>query len=201
MSDTRGPNLSEKQGSGGKSRRDPNSPAEPGLDPASSLTPGYLGLGANLGDRETTVLTAAKLLETAGIGRSIRVSSLYETEPVGCGPMDPFVNAVVQFEPLLYPRDLLNRLQTIEKLMGRSGGHNEPRELDIDIIALGTTVIEDRDLVVPHPRFRERAFVLIPLKELAPQFACPVTGQSIDELLDAIAPHRGVTRIGARKTL
>ena len=129
------------------------------------------------------------------------MSSLYETEPVGCAPMNRFVNAVVEFEPLLCPADLLKRLQTIEKLAGRRGGHNEPRELDIDIIALGAAVIDMPDLVVPHPRYHERAFVLIPLFELAPRFRCPATGREIGEMLAAIAPRRGVSRISARKMI
>jgi 2-amino-4-hydroxy-6-hydroxymethyldihydropteridine diphosphokinase len=163
--------------------------------------PAYLGLGANLGDREAAVLGAARALEASGIGCRVRLSSLYETEPVGCAPMDWFVNAVVEFEPLLCPADLLKRLQTIEKLAGRRGGHNEPRELDIDIIALGTAVIDAPDLVVPHPRFRERAFVLVPLQELAPRFECPATRRDIGKLLAAVAPCRGVSRISTRKTL
>jgi 2-amino-4-hydroxy-6-hydroxymethyldihydropteridine diphosphokinase len=199
MFDTRGPNLSENSDSGADFNPIRNANRDQGG--VSSLTPAFLGLGANLGDRESAVLEAARALETSGIGRSIRVSSLYETEPVGCAPMNHFVNAVVQFEPLLCPTDLLKRLQTIEKLSGRSGGHNEPRELDIDIITLGTTMIEERDLVVPHPRYRERAFVLIPLKELAPRFKCPATGRTIDELLDAIAPCPDVSIIGTRKLL
>ncbi len=211
MFDTRGPNLSPDRNSNtGPERgviRAASSTLEGDLAPSLRSTkdpapsPAYVGLGANLGDRESAILRAAGQLETSGIGRRVRLSSLYETRPVGCAPMNWFVNAVAEFEPLLCPADLLKRLQIIEKLAGRRGGHNEPRELDIDIITLGTALFDAPDLVVPHPRFRERAFVLIPLQELAPRFRCPATGQDIGEMLAAVTPCRGVSRISARKTL
>ncbi|UCH83018.1 MAG: 2-amino-4-hydroxy-6-hydroxymethyldihydropteridine diphosphokinase [Candidatus Latescibacterota bacterium] len=197
MSDTRGPDLStNRYGDAGSV---PSGAAPKGA--TRVMSPAFVGVGANLGDKEASVLRAVRMLESSGIGRLIGVSSLYETEPVDCPPMASFVNAVAEIEPLLCPTDLLKRLQTIEKLSGRSGGHNEPREIDLDIITLGTAVIETPDLVVPHPRYRERTFVLIPLRELAPRFECPATGQTVDELLAAIAPCRGVSRISSRQTI
>ncbi|UCG52441.1 MAG: 2-amino-4-hydroxy-6-hydroxymethyldihydropteridine diphosphokinase [Candidatus Latescibacterota bacterium] len=166
-----------------------------------SADPAYLSLGSNLGERESAVLGVARTLETSGIGRCVRLSSLYETDPVGCPAMDVFINAVVEFESLLCPVDLLKRLKAMEKRMGRRGGRNEPRELDIDILTMGKTLVDTEDLVVPHPRYRERAFVLIPLRELAPRFRCPATGLGIDELIDALPERHGVVRVSGRKTI
>ncbi len=163
--------------------------------------PAYLSIGSNLGKREIAVLSVPRIIEQAATGTNVRLSSLYETEPVGCLPMDRFVNAVVEFEPLLYGEDLLNRLQTIEKSLGRCGGHNEPRELDIDILTLGGQVFETKTLTVPHPRYRDRGFVLIPLKELAPGFVCPATGRRIDDLVEALPSSDGVVRISSRYTI
>ena len=161
--------------------------------------PAYLSIGSNLGKREIAVLAVPRILEQTATGTKVRLSSLYETEPVDCRPMNSFINAVVEFEPLLYSADLLKRLQAIEKLLGRRGGHNEPRELDIDILTLGNQVIETEILTVPHPQYRERGFVLIPLKELAPGFACPATGRHIDDLVGSLPQTDSVIRISSRR--
>jgi 2-amino-4-hydroxy-6-hydroxymethyldihydropteridine diphosphokinase len=146
-------------------------------------------------------LTVQRVLERSGTGVNVRMSSLYETDPVDCGPMDRFVNAVVEFAPLLCGEDLLKRLQAIEKMLGRRGGHNEPRELDIDIVTLGDDVFDSGSLTVPHPRYRERGFVLVPLKELAPEFRCPATGRHIDDLLASLPSTGGIYRISSRRTI
>ncbi len=164
-------------------------------------SPAYLSVGSNTGARETAVLSVPRILEESAIGRCARMSSLYETEPVGCAPMGRFINAVVEFEPLLCPGDLLKRLQTIEKWMGRRGGHNEPRELDIDIVTLGDALIDEGPLTVPHPRFRDRAFVLIPLGEIAPGFRCPVTGRDIGDLIASLPDEQGIEMISLRKVV
>lgn len=161
----------------------------------------YLGLGANVGDREATILRAAGLLESEGVGRSLRLSSLYESEPVDCAPMEDFVNAVVQLETLLCAEDLLERLQELERRLGRAAAHNEPRRLDIDIIALGNRLIRSEGLTVPHPRYRRRAFVLVPLQEIAPAYRCPETGLPIDDLVAAAAGRGRVTRISSRRVV
>lgn len=164
-------------------------------------SPTYLSVGSNVGDREETVLGVARDLERLGIARRVRMSSLYETEPVGVRPMREFVNAVIELQPLLSPVDLLNRLQALEKVKGRVGGHNEPRELDIDIVAMGETSIQTKELTVPHPCYRERAFVLVPLRELAPTFRCPATGQSVNELLETLREHHGLSMISTRRVV
>ena len=128
-------------------------------------------------------------------------SSLYDTSPVGVTSPRSFVNAVARVETLLFPTDLLKRLQGIERDLGRFGGHNAPREIDIDIIVYGDTVMETPDLVVPHPRYADRAFVLVPLAEIEPGFSCPMTGHSVDRMMQQLAnaPRaQRVTRISGR---
>ncbi|MFQ5511814.1 MAG: 2-amino-4-hydroxy-6-hydroxymethyldihydropteridine diphosphokinase [Candidatus Krumholzibacteriia bacterium] len=164
-------------------------------------SPAYLSLGSNVGARESALLSAVRSLETEGIARLSRVSSLYETEPVACDPMDDFANVVVEVQPLLCPEDLLIRLQMLEQHMGRRGGHNEPRTVDIDIVAVADQVLKTADLEIPHPRYRERAFVLVPLGEIAPGFTCPVTGKSVSEMIQAIAAPQRVTLISARRMI
>jgi 2-amino-4-hydroxy-6-hydroxymethyldihydropteridine diphosphokinase len=164
-------------------------------------SPAYLSVGSNVGERERAVLGVPRALEELGVGRRARISSLYETEPMGCAPMGLFMNAVVEFEPLLCPGDLLKRLQAMERQMGRTGGHDEPREIDLDIVALGDSVIHSEALTVPHAAYRDRAFVLIPLKEIAPNFTCPVTGRCIDDLIRSLSTGQRVVKVSTRKTV
>jgi len=165
------------------------------------LNPCYASVGANVGDREAAVLGVPRALEECGAGRRVRISSLYETAPVGCAPMDLFVNAVVEFESLLCPEDLLKRFKAIEKSAGRSGGHNEPRELDLDIVAIGDVTIRTGELSVPHPGYRERAFVLVPLMEIAPDFVCPETGRRIGEMVSSLSAAQGIVKVSSRRAV
>ncbi len=160
-----------------------------------------MSVGSNKGHREVAVLSVPRLLEESGAGRYARLSSLYETAPVGCSPTGFFINAVVEFEPLLCPVDLLKRLKAMEKTVGRTGRHNEPRELDVDIVACGDSIIRSETLTVPHRRYRDRAFVLLPLREIAPCFVCPETGRSIDELISSLSEEHAVSRVSSRKTV
>lgn len=143
----------------------------------------------------------ARRIEECGAGRSARVSSLYETAPVGCAPMGPFINAVVEFEPLLSPADLLERLRLMEKETGRTGGRDEPRQLDIDIVTYGASIIREETLTVPHPRYRERAFVLVPLREISPSFVCPETGRSVDQLIRSLPAGQFIRPVSRRKAV
>lgn len=161
----------------------------------------FLGIGANLGPRERSVLAALRLIEDQGVAVVLRTSSLYETDAVGMGDAPPFVNAVTQVRPLLSPSDMLIRLKAIETGMGRRGGHNDSREIDIDLIACGPTVVTTPELELPHPRYHERAFVLIPLREIAPAFACPRTGERVDEMIGRLTARTGVVRISARSLI
>ena len=154
-----------------------------------------------MGERESAVAAVPRLLEQGGLGGRVRISSLYETAPVGVPEMPFFVNAVVEFEPLLLPGDLLKRLKEMEKAGGRTGGRADPRPLDIDIVAWGGTVFHSDLLTIPHPRYRERAFVLIPLGELSPFFVCPETGRSIGDLISSLPGGQRVSRVSSRKTV
>jgi 2-amino-4-hydroxy-6-hydroxymethyldihydropteridine diphosphokinase len=165
-----------------------------------NATTGYLGLGSNLGNRERLIFRALRHVEAAGI-RVTACSSLYESEPAEGAGGGCFLNAVAEVRPLLYPEDLLNRLKTIEKSIGRTGGHNRPREIDIDILCLGDTVVETAGLTIPHPRFRDRAFVLLPLREIAPGFRCPLTGRSVDEMIESLGSSVNISRISGRRLI
>ena len=157
----------------------------------------YLALGSNMGHREQNVLRAVQSLSENGF-RIFACSSLYESDPAegvggGC-----FINSVVEIRSLLSPEDLLNRLKSIEKSLGRTGGHNRPREIDIDIVSFGGRVLETDKLTLPHPRFSSRAFVLLPLQEIAPGFCCPRTGRTIDRLIVALVEKQSLKRASTR---
>jgi 2-amino-4-hydroxy-6-hydroxymethyldihydropteridine diphosphokinase len=128
----------------------------------------YVALGSNLGDRAAHLAFAvAALRETPGI-QVDRVSSIRETEPVGGPPQGPYLNGVVALRTRLAPRALLERLLAIEAATGRERGpeQNAPRTLDLDLLLYGDEQIDEPDLVVPHPRMRQRPFVMEPLAEL-----------------------------------
>lgn len=132
----------------------------------------YLGLGSNLGDRAAHLQAAVDGL-AAGAGRVVAVSPVYETEPVG-GPEQPdYLNAVVVLDTELDARGLLGVAKALERAAGRpaSGERWGPRPLDVDVLLVGDERVADPDLVVPHPRMRQRAFVLAPLADVAPDLA------------------------------
>jgi 2-amino-4-hydroxy-6-hydroxymethyldihydropteridine diphosphokinase len=160
----------------------------------------YLSIGSNVGAREAAVLRAVGMLDDRAV-RVSELSCLYETEPVGCAPMGTFVNAVVEVRSLLSPEDLLERLQAIERVAGRRGGHNQPRVLDMDIVAYGDEVIRSARLTIPHARYRRRLFVLLPLREIAPEFLCPATGQGIDTMLARLEPGQSAARVSSRRVV
>jgi 2-amino-4-hydroxy-6-hydroxymethyldihydropteridine diphosphokinase len=146
----------------------------------------YLGLGSNIGDRESLLKTALDELEAPEL-RLLRVSSLYETEPIGLREQRWFLNLVAEFETELFPKQLLHRMQKIETGLGRRRiVENGPRTIDIDILLYGDLVMQTDELEIPHPRYRERRFTLAPLAELAPGLRDPVTGQTMAELLAAL---------------
>ena len=158
----------------------------------------YVGLGSNLGQREALVLRAARELEARRAARVRRLSSLYLSDPVDIADARRFVNAVAEVETLLPPVDLLERLKAIEAVMGRTSGHRQSREIDLDLVSYGRELVTSERLVVPHPRFHLRAFVLIPLREIAPGFTCPRTERTVDQLLAALPGDGGVERISGR---
>jgi len=151
-----------------------------------------ISLGSNLGDRKAILDGAiAALKEIPGI--VVRASSSYhETEPVGGPPgQGAFLNAAVVLETLLAPRLLLGKLQRIEDQFGRVRTVRwGERTLDLDLILYGDQVIDEEDLVVPHPRFTARRFVLEPLVEIAPEAVDPISGRTISQLLKVCEPDR-----------
>lgn len=157
--------------------------------PRARVVPVAIALGSNLGDREGTLRDAVAALREHLT--NLRVSAFHDTEPVGVGPQPRFLNAAVTGETSLSARDLLNAVLEIEHRFGRERPYaGAPRTLDLDLILYGDAVIDEPDLVVPHPRFRERAFVLAPLSEIAGNWKDPVTGRSLGELLLDVAGGR-----------
>jgi 2-amino-4-hydroxy-6-hydroxymethyldihydropteridine diphosphokinase len=125
----------------------------------------YLGLGSNLGDRMANLRRAVALLNREGV-RVVRSSRVYETDPVG-PPQPEYLNAVIEAETALVPHDLLRACLAVEQTMGRVRAERwGPRLIDVDVLTYGDERIDDPDLMVPHPRMHERAFVLAPLLEL-----------------------------------
>ena len=147
----------------------------------------YLSLGSNMGDRAATLRQAVESLPGAGV-EVVRTSSVYETEPVELRDQNWFLNMAVECRTGLFPLQLLRRLKKIEASLGRKRTVPKgPRTIDIDIIFYGRAVMGTPALEIPHPRFRERRFVLAPLAELAPALRDPVTGRTIADLLAGTA--------------
>ena len=128
----------------------------------------YLGLGSNLGDRENNIRLALEQLKQYQIAVQ-KISSIIETEPVGGPRQGKFLNAVCEAQTLLTPFDLIKTLKSIEMNLGRTQTvRNGPRPIDIDILLYRNVMINTSELAIPHPRMLERDFVMIPLKEIAP---------------------------------
>jgi 2-amino-4-hydroxy-6-hydroxymethyldihydropteridine diphosphokinase len=142
------------------------------------VTVAYVGLGANLGDREATIRAAVAQLP--GV---VAVSPLRETDPVGVTDQPQFLNGVAALETELPPRELLDVLLAVERGLGRERRERwGPRTIDLDLLLYGDEVIDEDGLTVPHPRLRERRFVLEPLADLAPKLVVPGLG-GVEELL------------------
>ena len=136
------------------------------------MTLAYVGLGANLGDREATIRRAAEVIG------AVRLSRVRETEPWGYAKQPMFLNAVAEIETTLTPRQLLTYLLDVERRLGRErvGPRWGPRTIDLDLLLYGDEAVDEPDLVVPHPRLTERRFVLEPLAELIPDHKIPGNG-------------------------
>ena len=145
--------------------------------PLTRLVRAYVGLGANLGERESTLRRAVELL--GGAGDVVAVSSFRETDPVGYVDQPRFLNGAAALDTELEPRELLERLLEIERALGRirdPGRRYGPRTVDLDLLLYGCTQLEEPGLVVPHPRLHERRFALEPLAELDPELEIPGRG-------------------------
>ncbi len=147
----------------------------------------FIGIGANLGDARATVQQAVRDLSSVPLTRVLRVSSLYRSAPVDAQGPD-FINAVAMVDTALSAPELLAQLQVLEQRAGRERPYpNAPRTLDLDLLMFGDARIDSANLTVPHPRWAQRAFVLLPLAELAPdRVSAPqraaVAGQRIERL-------------------
>jgi 2-amino-4-hydroxy-6-hydroxymethyldihydropteridine diphosphokinase len=146
----------------------------------------YVGLGANLGDREGTLRRALELLAADPDVEVVAVSRLRETEPVGVVDQPRFLNGAAALETELGARELLERLLAVERRLGRVRGERwGPRTVDLDLLLHGDAVVDEPGLTLPHPRLHERRFVLEPLAELAPDLEVPGRGP-VRALLTAI---------------
>ena len=142
----------------------------------------YLGLGATLGDRRENLRTGLAAL--GRLGTVLAVSRIYETEPVGCPEQPPFLNLACHLRTGLSPHSLLTATQSVERSLGRCrASPNKPRELDIDILLYEDLVLSDSVLTIPHPRMTERAFVLVPLADIAPELRHPRRDMTVAVLL------------------
>ena len=157
------------------------------------LKPVYLSLGSNLGDRAANLHTALTLL--GAVGKVVAVSSFYETEPVELTAQPWFLNCAAKLETERMPKQLIKNILDLEREMGRQRQQKKgPRNIDIDILLFGTSIIETQGLTVPHPALHERRFVLEPLAEIASDVRHPVFKRTIRELRDALPPGQAVRK-------
>ena len=150
------------------------------------MTRAYVGLGANLGQREETLREAVRILDRAPDVDVIAVSELRETEPVGPIAQPPFLNGAVALETTLSARELLELLLDVERSLGRIREERwGPRVVDLDLLLYGDDAVDEPGVEVPHPRLHERRFALEPLEELDPELELPGRGR-VSDLLAAL---------------
>ena len=151
------------------------------------MTGVFIGLGSNLGDREANLSKATNLISQSL--PILVISSLYQTEPEGYKDQPDFLNGVANIDTDATAGELLKILSGIEMLMGRERPFSgAPRMIDLDLLFFGGAIINQPGLEVPHPRLHQRAFVLVPMVEIAPDFIHPVLHKSMKELLAGLTP-------------
>lgn len=155
----------------------------------------YLGLGSNLGQREANLAQAVCLLARSQQVHVLHSSSVYETEPWGVTDQPSFLNAVLEITTFLSPVALLDLVKRVESEVGREPTFRwGPRLIDVDILLYGDQVVQgdEPDLQIPHPRMTKRAFVLVPLAELAPELVHPLSKVRVDQLAAGVEGKEGV---------
>lgn len=152
------------------------------------MTVAYIGIGSNVGDRTMFTRSAVDALDADDLIEVVKVSSLYETAPIGGPPQRSFVNLVVEIETGHSPQALLRTCKSLEEVLGREPSEIRwgPRVVDIDILLYGEEKVNDPDLEIPHPRLSERRFALVPLLEIAPEAADPWGARYADVLDEAL---------------
>nr|WP_245533979.1 2-amino-4-hydroxy-6-hydroxymethyldihydropteridine diphosphokinase [Effusibacillus pohliae] len=163
-------------------------------NPDTGMHEAFLGLGSNLGDRERYLADAICSLQQKGI-RMLAQSPVYETKAVGYVDQPDFLNMVVRVQTELPPHELLRLMLAVERQCGRRRDVKwGPRTLDLDLLFYDNLVLDGCDLAVPHPRLEERAFVLLPLCDLAPDWVHPVSGLTVREMAEQVPGKGGVRR-------